>query len=709
MKAREKRRLNGLQILHFDSKDAALIQLQYVKVKEFSTALGLNIHLSENQIQSALEQAHIASDGYYSLKHAEQWNTSFEFPQSAIDADTELWHRCSNDLATLCRTKQSALSSNRLSVRRVLQAFGPRGTKYPTMLHSDFMILMDFAANGITPIVAEDFVPSNNPPPLRARYLTLKHTINCLLYKQHTEQTVLLLRTSDAASIPGIHFSPQHQADSKGKPEGRVIGDLSGQHDAAYTPLNGTPSSKPALRDLIAATWGEIKHPTVDQLVLMVLTAADIHGWQNLILWKKDLKGAFNLLNYNPEHCRLFAFPLSDDVTMIHLAGLFGWIGMPHAFQVLTRSLQAMCSHIISGLCQWYVDDLMAVSPMIRYQSDSDIVDANVQQLLGQGSIARLKSLHARQLEFLGWIFDLDAQTITLCDRNLYKLLHALFTFGMQEKLSVAHIQRVASLTSRASMLSPHMRSFTHELHIITSNYTKPHVRIPLTLLAQSDIMMWRCFALILVSSPSKLSRPMESFRPHVPKYCFKYDASLERIAVGVFLLSNDDLVTFSALNLPFMVNDEARRQNTMEFIAIVFGLLLCWRAGITSFSYDLHGDSMSSLAWAKSSRVNSIIARRSNIVFTTLSMHLDSHVATTQHVPGHLNTVFDGLSRHKTPSEVGLDITKMYAAEADTAIVRFLQLCDPDDPLHDLDSHIYLLCICQQLLSSSSPPLAVT
>ena len=60
---------------------------------------------------------------------------------------------------------------------------------------------------------------------------------------------------------------------------------------------------------------------------------------------------------------------------MKHLAGLFGWIGMPHAFQVLTRSLQAMCSHIISGLCQWYVDDLMAVSPEITYQLDSDRVD----------------------------------------------------------------------------------------------------------------------------------------------------------------------------------------------------------------------------------------------------------------------------------------------------------------------------------------------
>ena len=71
----------------------------------------------------------------------------------------------------------------------------------------------------------------------------------------------------------------------------------------------------------------------------MVLTSADIYGWNNIILWKKDLKGAFNLLNNNPESCKLFSFPLINDVVVIHLAGLFGWIGMPHAFQVLTRTL----------------------------------------------------------------------------------------------------------------------------------------------------------------------------------------------------------------------------------------------------------------------------------------------------------------------------------------------------------------------------------
>ena len=100
-----------------------------------------------------------------------------------------------------------------------------------------------------------------------------------------------LLDTEKAKQIKGVHFSAQHQADSKGKQEGRVIGDLSGQHDPAYTPLNGTSDTKNALRRDIAEAWGKIKHPTVVQLVLMVLTAADVHGWDELV--EKGSKGGF--------------------------------------------------------------------------------------------------------------------------------------------------------------------------------------------------------------------------------------------------------------------------------------------------------------------------------------------------------------------------------------------------------------------------------
>jgi hypothetical protein len=42
---------------------------------------------------------------------------------------------------------------------------------------------------------------------------------------------MIFLRHDEALKIPGLHLSPQHHVDSKGKPEERVIGDLLGQHD----------------------------------------------------------------------------------------------------------------------------------------------------------------------------------------------------------------------------------------------------------------------------------------------------------------------------------------------------------------------------------------------------------------------------------------------------------------------------------------------
>ena len=42
MKAREKRRINSLQILQFDSRDIELINKQHCTVQEFGKALGLD-------------------------------------------------------------------------------------------------------------------------------------------------------------------------------------------------------------------------------------------------------------------------------------------------------------------------------------------------------------------------------------------------------------------------------------------------------------------------------------------------------------------------------------------------------------------------------------------------------------------------------------------------------------------------------------------
>ena len=107
----------------------------------------------------------------------------------------------------------------------------------------------------------------------------------------------------------------------------------------------------------------------------------------------------------------------------------------------------------------------------------------------------------------------------------------------------------------------------------------------------------------------------------------------------------------------------------------------------------------MSSLAWAREDRVNSLLARRANIIFTTISMHLNATLADTEHIPGKLNVIFDGLSRHVSPEDLGLDPTLMFPADTDDIIVQFITLCDPANELTDMSSHVNLLHTCTQLL----------
>jgi len=76
-------------------------------------------------------------------------------------------------------------------------------------------------------------------------------------------------------------------------------------------------------------------------------------------------------------------------------------------------------------------------------------------------------------------------------------------------------------------------------------------------------------------------------------------------------------------------------------------------------------------------------------------SVHLLHVLLDQEHVPGVLNTVFDGLSRNVPPQELGLDPLLMCNATADEAIVRIVQLGNPADQLSDMASHTALLQQC--------------
>ena len=84
MKVKEKLRLNSLKLLHFDARDEAIVQQSFEHVQAFTSGLQLSFGLKPTHILHALRDAHQAADEYYTMKHAQQWNTDFVIPQEAI-------------------------------------------------------------------------------------------------------------------------------------------------------------------------------------------------------------------------------------------------------------------------------------------------------------------------------------------------------------------------------------------------------------------------------------------------------------------------------------------------------------------------------------------------------------------------------------------------------------------------------------------------
>ena len=78
------------------------------------------------------------------------------------------------------------------------------------------------------------------------------------------------------------------------------------------------------MKQLVNERWGVIHHPTLVEIARMVHTVGDECGWDDIVIWKMDLRRAFSLLFIDPEHVQKLAFELTDGLTMMYITGMFG-------------------------------------------------------------------------------------------------------------------------------------------------------------------------------------------------------------------------------------------------------------------------------------------------------------------------------------------------------------------------------------------------
>ena len=628
--------------------------------------------ISEERVSLLLNAAVRAADDDYGEEEALRWANGYRFPAGIGDRDLAALQSHDGNLATYVSDLHVAMAlTGRLSEDSIKASV-------PTS-DPDYRTLMNLVA-GIPIVTDPTFVPNESPPPLRAKYIRMAPCVDKLMSELYAKGLILILPTTAATQIPGIHFSQSHWARKKGKHYGRPIGDASAT-DHGQIPLNSGN-----VKAQVDQLWGPIEHPTLSQLSQMVLDQAAASSWEDVVLWKMDLKGAFMLLFVHPASvCRL-AFALDTDaageeLTMLYHVGMFGWTGMPSAFYVISRVLQRLINAKISGSSLIYVDDIMGCCTAATLEQTLAQVRAVVVALLGPDAVEDRKTEFGRRLDFIGWEFNLDLRSVSIARHNFMKTLYGYVVCDETAPQSVRQIQRLASWSSRYSAVIRALKPFTADLFSAIRGRRNTSTKISLSPTAQWAVWLWRASLLQLGNDPVSQARPIHTMVRRPPTFLVEYDASLTGIGL---VISYYDPVTewtvfqVAKLELPFDLGDDSGFQNSVEFMAVVIGLAILASLGYASHSIIVKGDNTSSLAWSTTERFRPGPSRGCAVFFMAFATIADLVVDQGIHIPGERNIVCDGLSRDKHAREFGYDDELVFDLSMHPAVSTVLEACNP-------------------------------
>ena len=235
----------------------------------FSTGGGL----SEGDLIRFVKASFFVSNQEFGEREALEWAEGFEFPKGIGCRDELDLGLVGGDLGRLVKLRQSAMGDTRLSLDRI-DSLG---------YVDEDVIRLRGLVGGMDIVVGKDFIPNGTPPKLRAKYIRIAPAFNKMILELYDAGAILIIPTSTAKKISGVHFSSAHWTVKSGKKKGRNIGDCSNAEDGSV--LNSLEVQK-----LVKDKWGTIEHPGPEVLVQMILRQSERVGIEELVLYKMDLR-----------------------------------------------------------------------------------------------------------------------------------------------------------------------------------------------------------------------------------------------------------------------------------------------------------------------------------------------------------------------------------------------------------------------------------
>ena len=644
--------------------------------------------VSDKEISDILSLAYQSVDLEFGYDEANDWANGFAFPAGVFYEDTIKLAEFNWDLQKLAEWKNSKLIGDRFSEERLKLLWDVADPDYEHLLQ---------LARGVPVWLDKDFVPTTTAPPLSTAYRKVHSVINKLCFEQwESGQAIILpldvLLDPKCAIHTRISLSGKYGwVPKSGAREGRPTNDYS--YDNKRLGLINTKY----VRESVKEFYGNIELAQLDQLMLMIINQLEIAGgkWEDIAIWKMDLKGAFALLNFKTDEIGLLTMNLTENLCFISLVGNFGLSQYPYIFGIISRVLCRAINKEITGAMLIFVDDFMGACLKSNLAFDMKTAQEVTERLLGSYAISTKKTKCDRVLDWIGWKVNLENQTVSIADHNLFKTLFGFFKLEKFQKITVREIQRLASWASRYSLICRYMKPFTQFLYQSIQGRTQLQSLVVLEGSLWLVIQLWQIFLVMSKLRPEKYAKSILSFKiPDRASLWLSYDASLE--GVGFIIRKCDPLlarnpyigvVSAVSLDTPYKLNGDSGYQNTMEFIAILMGMFQIKRLGYSYTAVQLIGDNTSSLHWCDHERFRGGKSNGSAIAYICQVMQCGNEVIGTDFLKGVKNIHCDKLSRKFRPQSLGYpsEVCPAFHRESDVQVL--LNLINPMVEHMDPDS----------------------
>ena len=407
---------------------------------------------SKAGIEELIAEAAEAARSDFGVDAANDWANGYTFPPEFVASDVRCLRAAQLDFRSMVQRRLKILSKDRLS-RTSVASLSPDNPELERMLD---------LAEGMRVALPEGFTPNGLQPrsPLRTSYETVSSAVNKLLGAVIEQRLAFILPLELAqAHVPNFHLCKAHWTTKKGKASGRPLGDLSN--------VDGTPLNTDATADAATAFYGLITHPTIEDIAIMVhqywkeASARDSSlRYEDLRVWKMDLKGAYTLLSFRAEYVGLFGMLLTDDLVYFQLAGIFGWSGTPVAFQVVTRAIAWELRARLRSRTVMYVDDIIGIGFKMDIAADLALTRSICTTLLGSNAVADDKTEVSRRLDVIGYIIDLDTGRVLISKKNFLAALNGFLNVDTSVRVNLRTAQRLASWSTRYGKICRVMRPF---------------------------------------------------------------------------------------------------------------------------------------------------------------------------------------------------------------------------------------------------------